>query len=170
MQKGIRGTGQVTIQVKDAIARTVKSVRKKSADIARGCWNAIAAFWSSLQLGHIFRRLGLPFWGGVGLAIAGWMIDNLVKLSELAIRYVLGTTPTPTPKEFLVHTLMIGLGLGFTLFISLGYKFRRPLMQGVFVSDKLTQPDGKKGLILLVSNPNSAMFAIEYHYITKRCL
>lgn len=69
-----------------------------------------------------------------------------------------------------MHTLMIGLGLGLTLFISLGYKFRRPLMQGIFVSDKLTQPGGKKGLILLVSNPNSAMFAIEYHYKIKRCL
>jgi hypothetical protein len=65
---------------------------------------------------------------------------------------------------------MIVVGLGLIVVMSLGFKLRRPLTQGRFISDGLTQPDGKKGLILLVSNPASAMFSIKYHYETKRTL
>lgn len=34
----------------------------------------------------------------------------------------------------------------------------------------LVKPDGKKLLIWLVSNPNSAKFAIEYHFVTHKTL
>ncbi|AFY84036.1 CRISPR-associated protein [Oscillatoria acuminata] len=170
LEKGARVTMRVAIQGKDAIARMVTSAWKGTQAIARRCGSAIGGFWSSLQLGRIFRRVGLPIWVLVGLAIASLIVDNLLKLLELAIRYFLATTPIPTPKDYLVHFIMIVVGLGLIVVMSLGFKLRRPLTQGRFISDGLTQPDGKKGLILLVSNPNSAMFSIEYHYETKRTL
>lgn len=170
LEKGARGTGRVAIQGKDAIARMVTSAWKGTLAIARRCGSAIAGFGSSLQLGRIFRRVGLPIWVLIGLAIASLIVDNLLKLLELTIRYFLETTPIPTPKDYLVHFLMIVVGLGLIVIMSLGFKLRRPLTQGRFLSDGLTQPEGKKGLILLVSNPNSALFSIKYHYETKRTL
>jgi hypothetical protein len=170
LEKGARGTVRVAIQGKDAIARMVTSAWKGTQAIARRCGSAIGGFWSSLQLGRIFRRVGLPIWVLIGLAIASLIVDNLLKLLELVIRYFLATTPIPTPKDYLVHFIMIVVGLGLIVVMSLGFKLRRPLTQGRFISDGLTQPDGKKGLILLVSNPASAMFSIKYHYETKRTL
>lgn len=157
-------------QGKDAIASMVTSAWKGTLAIPRRCWSAIAEFWSSLQLGRIFRRVGLPIWVLVGLAIAGLIVDNFVKLIELVTRYFVGTTPTLTVEDYLVHIFLIVLGLGLIVLMGLAFNLRRPLKQGGFISDGLTQPEGKKCLILLVSNPNSAMFSIEYHYKTKRTL
>lgn len=170
MEKGARGTVRVATQGKDAIARMVTSASKGTLAIARRCWSAIAGFGSSLQLGRIFRRVGLPIWVLIGLAIASLIVDNSLKLIELVTRYLLGTTPIPTLEDSRIHFIMIGVGLGLIVMMSLAFKLRRPLQQGGFISDGLTQPDGKKCLILLVSNPNSALFSIEYHYKTKRTL
>lgn len=170
MEKRARGTMRVANQGKNAIARGVTSMRKGTQAIARRCGSAIGQFWSSLQLGRIFRRVGLPIWVLIGLAIAGLIVDNFLKLIELVTRYFLETTPTPTLEDYLVHIFLIVLGLGLIGVMSLGLKLRRPLKQGGFTSDGLTKPEGKKCLILLVSNPYSAMFSIEYHYKTKRTL
>ncbi len=170
MEKRARGTMSVANQGKDAIARGVTSISKGTQAIARRCGSAIGGFWSSLQLGRIFRRVGLPIWVLVGLTIAGLIVDNLLKLLELVIRYYLKTTPIPIPKDYWVHIIMIGVGLGLIVVMSFGLKLRRPLTQGRFIGDGLTHPNGKKGLILLVSSPASSLFAIKYHYENQRTL
>ncbi|MCT7971764.1 hypothetical protein [Laspinema olomoucense] len=160
----------VAKQGKDAIAQIVTSTNKGTQAIARRCGSAIAGFSSSLQLGRIFRWVGLPIRVLVGLTIAGLIVDNLLKLLEFGIKDFLKTTPIPIPENYLVHSLMIVVGLGLIMAMSVGFKLRRPLTQGRFSKNGLTQPDGKKGLILLVSNPASAIFAIKYHYETHRTL
>jgi len=63
-------------------------------------------------------------------------------------------------RGVLVFLAMVG---GGTLL-----KFGR-VIKGKFLPG-ITQPKPKKGLILLVSNPDSAMFAIQYHFVQNKTL
>jgi hypothetical protein len=62
-------------------------VAKSVSHLAKTISNQIASFIESLQLGRIFRRMGLPFWTLLGVGFAGWWFDNAAALIESFIHY-----------------------------------------------------------------------------------
>ncbi|MBW4490233.1 MAG: hypothetical protein KME12_20835 [Trichocoleus desertorum ATA4-8-CV12] len=124
----------------------------------------IQAVLSRLQFGRIFRLLGLPFWTFIGIGIAGWWFDNAAILIQQVARYWfrIGEKP-PTVEDYLPALIMFLIPFAVVLVISAWHGLRRPLTKAGIIQDGLRKPEGKKGLIILVSNPASALFTIEYH-------
>ncbi|NJL02195.1 MAG: hypothetical protein HC910_17120 [Spirulinaceae cyanobacterium SM2_1_0] len=63
-------------------------------------WTPLAGLFSlwqrslqALQLGRVFRRLGLPLWTLIGIGAAGWWFDNAAVLLEIAIAQFSGAEP-----------------------------------------------------------------------------
>jgi hypothetical protein len=119
---------------------------------------------SRLQFGQIFRLLGLPFWTFIGIGIAGWWFDNAAILIQQVARYWFKIgDKSPTVEDYLPALIMFLIPFVVVFVISVWQGLRRPLAKAGIIEDGLRQPEGKKGLIILVSNSASALFAIEYH-------
>jgi hypothetical protein len=121
-------------------------------------------YWlSRLQLGRIFRKLGLPPWTFVGIGISAIWFNYLGTLFEKLLRDLLKLNPTPTHwTDYLPPLIVFLVPFGIVLLIGVWQTVYFRDASG-FVRRGLQQPDGKRGLILLVSNPESAMYAIAYH-------
>jgi hypothetical protein len=123
-----------------------------------------------LQLGRIFRRLGLPLWTFIGIGAAGWWFDNAGVLIETSIKQLLGEesggfSAYAAPLFlFLIPCLVV-------VAIAAWNRGRRQLENLDFLP-QLQEPKGDKfGLILLVSyRTESAIHAIDYYFITKGTL
>lgn len=116
---------------------------------------------SSLQFGRVFRRLGLPPWTFAGIGLTSIWFNYLGALLEKLLRDVLGLNSNPaTPADYIPGILVFLVPFAVLVAIAHFQKFQRIHYSGV---PRLQQPEGKRGLILLVSNSNSALFAIEYH-------
>ena len=67
--------------------------------------------WPELRWGRVFRRMGLPAWTFLGIAIAGWLVDRVAEVAQLAIAYLLfwtGKVPTgPTWDKVLETGVML---------------------------------------------------------------
>lgn len=116
---------------------------------------------SQLQFGRIWRRLGLPLWTLMGIGVAGWMFDPLAALLQQLIAGWLGLENKPTSwKDFVPSLILLLIPIlivtGITIYQAFG-RARRHRQGGK------QNPEPKKGIILLVSNPNSAKYAIDYH-------
>jgi hypothetical protein len=116
---------------------------------------------SSLQLGRIFRRLGLPPWTFAGIGLTAIWFNYLGVLLERLLRDVLGlNSERATLADYVPGVLVFLVPFAVLMAIAHFQKHQRIYHSGV---PRRQQPEGKRGLILLVSNPNSALFAIEYH-------
>jgi CRISPR-associated protein (Cas_Cas02710) len=132
--------------------------------------NKTRSLWSFLKLGRVFRRLGLPPWTFAGIGISAIWFTYLGTLIEKFIDDLITPGKIFNPTNYI--PLLIMFLMPFIIIVLIGlwqttssqFLRRNPLEYG------LNQPEGRKGLILLVSNPNSAMFAISYHYVTKGTL
>lgn len=160
-----------------SIQRRTPALLRSFNKLTKTLTNPVIRLAERLQTGRIFRRLGLPFWTFMGIAIAGWVADNVALLFQATIAWIahlLFRAPgisVPGLWDFLMPGIMVAIPLALVIGISLGQKSQRLFgNDGILIAGGLEQPEGKKGLILLVSNPNSAMYAIEYHYITKGTL
>ncbi|XWK89046.1 MAG: hypothetical protein U7127_02960 [Phormidium sp.] len=156
------------------IARSIpNSAMKLVSRLSKTISNCTIYFIQSLQLGRIFRRLGLPFWTLLGIGFAGWWFDNAGALIESLIHYILYLLKieanTPELPTYLPKLLMFLIPWVAIISIGIWQSYgRKIIFKGI--SGKLRKPEGKKGLILLVSNPDSAKFAINYHYVEKGTL
>lgn len=129
--------------------------------------NKITNFlFSGLQFGRVFRKLGLPIWTFVGIGMSALWFNNVDAIIKLIIDKIIGkpvdkTTYISPLITFLIPCLLVWI-------VSIWNKQKRNVKR---FNSNLDQPEGKKGLIILVSQtPDSAKFAIEYHYKSKNTL
>ena len=124
----------------------------------------------NLRLGRLFRRMGLPFWTFVGIGLSGVIVTYIGLAGEVLIKDLLwrlglsaGWVEGLTP--FIVLGLVVIIVVGIAV-----WQNRRLSGRGRFDARPLPQPEGKRGLILLVSRADSAMWAVEYHSRDKGTL
>lgn len=104
------------------------------------------------------------------MGVAGWWFDNADALIETFVRQFLQLNgEAPRWQTYLPPLVMFLIPCAVVLAIGLWHT-RYQLTHMKFISSQLQQPEGKKGLIVLVSNPNSAIYAIDYHFLTKGTL
>ncbi|PYS94605.1 MAG: hypothetical protein DMF64_00200 [Acidobacteria bacterium] len=121
-----------------------------------------------MQLGRIFRRMGLPLWTFIGVGVAAIWFNYLGSLIEKIIRDVVGISETTRGwKTYVPQFSVFVIPFVIIVIAWLWQKGRYKLSKMKLGGARLQQPEGKKGLILLISNPNSAMFAVEYHFRNK---
>ena len=124
-----------------------------------------------MELSRVFRRLGLPFWTFVGIGVSGLWFSSLGLLVEKGFRdWLKLNEKSPLWKTYLPNLLVFALPLVTVGLVWLWQKARYGAASGVWHGSALAQPAGKKGLIILVSNPASAEFAIRYHFVEKQTL
>jgi hypothetical protein len=114
--------------------------------------------------------MGLPFWTFIGVGVSGVLVTYMGLALEVPIKELLSWLGVPRGwVEGLMPFLILALAAAAILTIALWQSGRIPLA-GRFPREPLSLPDGKQGIILLVSRPDSAMYAIEYHYRHKGTL
>jgi CRISPR-associated protein (Cas_Cas02710) len=121
----------------------------------------ISYFLSQFQLGRTFRRLGLPPWTFADIGLTSIWFNYLGALLERFLRDVLRLNTSPTTLADYIPGILVFL-FPFLVLIAIALFQRKQRTRPGIVS-RMQQPEGKRGLILLVSNPASALFAIRYH-------
>lgn len=125
---------------------------------------------ASLKLGRVFRKMGLPIWTFTGVGISAIWFNYLGSLLEKLLRDLLRLNPNPASLGDYVPSLIVSL-VPFLLVLVIGLWQRgHQSSKRRFVSSGLQKPEGKKGLILLVSRVESAMFSIQYHFVEQKTL
>ncbi|MCY7273938.1 MAG: hypothetical protein LH702_09340 [Phormidesmis sp. CAN_BIN44] len=119
---------------------------------------------SPFPIGRIFRKLGLPPWTFLGVGISAIWFNYFGSLFEKLLRDLLKLNQTPTNWLDYVPPLVVFLfPFGILLLLGIRQNIQQRNHSG-FVGGGLQCPAGKRGLILLVSNPDSAMYAIAFHH------
>jgi hypothetical protein len=163
----VKTTGQL---IRRGISRAIALIHLTARKIAE-TFRSIGSLMPSFQFGRIFRRMGLPFWTFLGVGLSGWWFDNAAALLQQLIRQWLGLGDPPVQwTDYIPALITFLIPVVVVLVIGFWQSSRRQLSKMRFISSELQQPQGKKGLILLVSNPNSAIYAIDYHYLQQKTL
>jgi hypothetical protein len=126
----------------------------------------MVALLERMQLGRIFRRMGLPFWTFIGIGIAGWWFDSAATLVQQLITLLFSGQPLAWGEVWqplLPPLTMFLIPCGIVVCLGLYYASRRQLTEAGFQGG-LQYPEPKRGLILLVSNPLGAQFSIQWHF------
>lgn len=124
-----------------------------------------------MGLGRVFRRLGLPAWTFVGIGVSAIWFNYIGTLLEKFARDALHIKEqSPLWLTYIPPSLVFLLPCIVIIVAYLWQKWQHPLSKRTWKGGKLVPPEGKKGLILLVSKKDSALFAIKYHYETKKTL
>ncbi len=128
---------------------------------------------NSLRLGRVFRRLGLPPLTFIGIGISALWFNYLGAFFQTLIRDLLHLSPTPFQLVDYIPSILSALLPLLSVWLVAFYlnaPSRSPAVDWGDRSASLKLPKGKKGLILLASNVNSAAFAIRYHLIEQGTL
>jgi hypothetical protein len=124
-----------------------------------------------LTLGRVFRRMGLPMWTFLGIGVSGIWFTYGAALLEKGLRDWIGVDETTRGwvtyvSPLTLFLLPVGMVAAAWAYQSASYRLTRMRFPGA----GLPQPEGRKGLILLVSNELSAMFAVRYHFVDRGTL
>ncbi len=124
-----------------------------------------------MGLGRVFRRLGLPAWTFVGIGVSAIWFNYIGSLLEKFTRDALRVNEqSPLWLTYIPPALVFLVPCSVIVVAYLWQRWKYPLSKLRWRGGRLVPPAGKKGLILLVSNPESALFAIKYHYEIKQTL
>lgn len=118
-----------------------------------------------LRVGRVFRKLGLPFWTFLGIGVSAIWFSYFGTLLERIVRDVCGLGP-----ESYVPTLIVFSAPFAIVGIAWIWQERHYALGLLGFTQGLQQPKGKRGLILLISNADSALWAIEYHFVQTATL
>jgi hypothetical protein len=131
----------------------------------------IKRFKNSLRLGRVFRRLGLPPLTFIGIGISALWFNYLGAFFQTLIRDLLHLNSTSFQPIDYIPTILSAL-LPFIFIWVVAFYLNSPSRSPAvdWGTNFLKLPKGKKGLILLASNINSAEFAIRYHLIEQGTL
>lgn len=117
-----------------------------------------------MGLNRILRRMGLPFWTFLGVAVSVTVITYGGRIVETMVGGVLNVTGlSGEAANYVVNVVIIFIAFSPVLFAYIWQKKEFNLRRMHIVGGDLAHPQPKKALVLLVSNPNSAMHAIKYH-------
>jgi hypothetical protein len=121
-----------------------------------------------LKLGRVFRRMGLPAWTFLGIGVASIWFNTISGLLEDLIGTWMHINSTTTaPLKWVPALIVIGMPFLLVLAVSAWQAAHYKLSSLRFDGGDLRQPACKRILILLVSNVDSAMFAVRYHFENK---
>lgn len=145
------------LQVTRFVSRsTARRLRQQAGQLRT--W--IQQGFSWLQLGRVFRLLGLPLWTFIGIGVAGWLFDHLA----LLIQEGLSTLLRWDDQSIWPVLAMLLFSAAIVVGVGAWNSGRHRLVQTGILEEVLQRPSGKKGLVILVSRPESAIFSIEYHF------
>lgn len=124
-----------------------------------------------LNFGRLFRKLGLPFWTLLGIGLSGVFVNYIGTLIEVSIKqWLLSRQVSEGIADSLPPLLVLVAVVATVVGLALWQGQRIVSVTTHFKPGGLAQPDGKRGLIILVSNADHALHAIRYHYVTKGTL
>lgn len=123
-----------------------------------------------IKLGRIFRRMGLPPWTFAGIGITAIWFSYVGVLLEKSLGVMLGASGAPTGlRDFLPPLIVFLVPFVVVILIGAWHSLRNQLSKRSAIAGNLHKPKDKKGLILLVSRPESALHAVDY-YLQLGCL
>lgn len=117
-----------------------------------------------MGLTRILRRMGLPGWTFLGVAVSATVVFYGGKLLEHILEGRLHSL-SPSVRGALISGLLV-----FTAFLPVVFAWlwqRSRTVHDATIREG-EKPERKRGLILLVSRAESAIHAIEYHYNTGK--
>lgn len=124
-----------------------------------------------LNFGRLFRKLGLPFWTLLGIGLSGVFVNYIGTLVQVLIQdWLLSRQVSERIANGLPPLLVLVAVVATVVALALWQGQRIVSVTKHFKPGGLAQPDGKRGLIILVSNADHALHAIRYHYATKGTL
>ncbi len=124
-----------------------------------------------MGFGRIFRRLGLPAWTFIGIGVSAIWFNYIGVLFEKIARDALHINEqSPAWLTYIPASVVLLVPCLVIIIAYLRHKGQSALSKQRWKGGKLIPPEGKKGLILLVSKKESALFAIKYHYEVKKML
>lgn len=115
-----------------------------------------------MTLGRVLRRMGLPLWTFLGIGISAVWFNALGGLMEDVFAATLAWMRISI-RPWLPRVLVFVTPFLFLIFVWFWQRSAYALSRLGWSDRQFPQPHGKKGLVLLVSNPLHAQFAIDYH-------
>jgi hypothetical protein len=116
-----------------------------------------------MQFGRLFRRMGLPGWTFIGIGISAIWFNTL---SGLLVHFLGDLFQSNTHIGFLRYApeiVAIALPFAMVFVVAQWQASRFQLHRLLIGGSELRRPERKRVLILLVSTPTSAEYAIRYH-------
>jgi hypothetical protein len=111
--------------------------------------------------------MGLPAWTFMGVGVAAIWFNYVGALMEHYVRARLDLAPNSGGLiAYLPQILVLAIPFGIVVVAALWQKGRFKLSKMRLTGD-LERAEGKRGLILLVSRTESAVYAIDYHFRDK---
>jgi hypothetical protein len=109
------------------------------------------------------RRIGLAPWFAVGVLTVGLLVNASHSLIDNLVRNTFGIT-SPVGGTLATFGVVVLIGLAIIVLVAL--LAPAPLLRSpVTPHSGEALPPKRRGLILLVSNPDSALFAIKHHLL-----
>ncbi|HKZ78457.1 MAG TPA: hypothetical protein VI750_05920 [Pyrinomonadaceae bacterium] len=113
-----------------------------------------------MGIARILRRMGLPGWTLLGVAVSATVISYGGKLLEHILESPFQGFSSGA-RGILISLALIALALSPVM---LAWLWQRSRFIGSASIREGEPPERKRGLILLVSRPESAMHAVEFHF------
>lgn len=118
------------------------------------------------MIGRVLRKMGLPLWTFVGIGVSAILFNALGSLIETILSDLL-VKRTLSWSAYWPKLLVAVIVGAFVLAVITLERFRHSWRGRRSTLPGLGRPDGKKGLILLVSNLEHALFAVRYHLVSS---
>jgi hypothetical protein len=117
-------------------------------------------------MGRIFRKMGLPPWALIGIAVSTICLNYLGTVLELVILWLLGEECTLS--RWLPPVIVLLLPIVGVLGLAAALRFGQEAARRRQIGGQPQQPEGKRGLILLVSRAEHALYAFQHHAREKK--
>lgn len=118
-----------------------------------------------ISFGRLFRKLGLPFWTLLGVGLSGVFVNYIGTALETFVRdWLLDVGASERLANELPPVLVLLLVIATVIALASWQGRRVVPVSKRFQPGGRSQPEGKRGLIILVSNSEHALHAVRYHY------
>jgi hypothetical protein len=117
-----------------------------------------------MTVGRILRKMGLPLWTFIGVGVSVTWVTYVGKLAEKILNITFRVEGASWgARYFATEIVLTAVPVILVLGLTVWHRNEANRRRMGLVREELRQPDGKKGLILLVSKETHAMRAVDYH-------